>query len=171
MRGFERTTLMQNIPRNVADPMGSGGGGFRGRGGGLGFRGRGGGRFGGRGMGRGGMGGGGPEPISARDPRNLVSYIDVDEPKVSSPTSDIYLGSETNNRSGAVIVHCPCGVAGMNRKSPDKLNSPVFRVCTSNSTCRNLLLIWTMEMLSPPSQRRRGSRYEFNFENRANAKA
>lgn len=64
--------------------MGSGGGGFRGRGGGPGFRGRGG-RFGGRGMGmgRGGMGGAGPEPISARDPRNLVSYVDVDEPKVS----------------------------------------------------------------------------------------
>lgn len=70
--------------------MGSGGRGFRGgRGGGGGgggvpsFRGRGGGgggRFGGRGMGR--MDNRSVEPIGPRDPRSLVSYIDVDAPKV-----------------------------------------------------------------------------------------
>lgn len=55
--------------------MGSAGRGFRGRGGG-GFRGRGvvGGRFGGRGS--------RPEPTGPRDPRSLVSYVDVDAPKV-----------------------------------------------------------------------------------------
>lgn len=64
--------------------MGSAGRGFRGRGGGPGgFRGRGGGggRFGGRGMG--GMDNRPAEPSGPRDPRNLVSYIDVDAPKVS----------------------------------------------------------------------------------------
>lgn len=62
--------------------MGSAGRGFRGRGGG-GFRGRGGpgGRFGGRGMGRvDSM----PEPTGPRDPRSLVSYVDVDAPKVAN---------------------------------------------------------------------------------------
>lgn len=56
--------------------MGAAGRGFRGRGGG-GFRGRGvvGGRFGGR--------GGRPEPTGPRDPRSLVSYVDVDAPKVN----------------------------------------------------------------------------------------
>lgn len=63
--------------------MGSAGRGFRGRGGGPGFRGGrgGGGRFGGRGMGRRDSGHG-AEPAGPRDPRSLVSYIDVDAPKV-----------------------------------------------------------------------------------------
>lgn len=56
--------------------MGGGGPAFRGGRGGLGFRGRGG-RFAGRGMGRGMA-----EPMGARDPRSLVSYVDVDAPKV-----------------------------------------------------------------------------------------
>lgn len=64
--------------------MGSAGRGFRGRGSGPSFRGRGGGggRFGGRGMGR--MESRPMEPSGPRDPRSLVSYIDVDAPKVRS---------------------------------------------------------------------------------------
>lgn len=75
--------------------MGSAGRGFRGRGGGPAFRGRGmgGGRFGGRGMGR--MEGRPAEPSGPRDPRSLVSYIDVDAPKV--------------RQVSVLFVHCTCG--------------------------------------------------------------
>lgn len=66
--------------------MGAGGpGGFRGGRGAGGFRGRGGspGRFAGRSMGRGMGGRGMPAEVGARDPRSLVSYVDVDAPKVN----------------------------------------------------------------------------------------
>lgn len=70
--------------------MGSAGRGFRGRGGGMGGRGGGaGGRFGGRGMGR--MDNHRPsEPVGPRDPRSLISYVDVDAPKVCSLRLGLY---------------------------------------------------------------------------------
>ncbi|CAM9269748.1 unnamed protein product [Scytosiphon promiscuus] len=80
---------MGDFPMQMPIPpeamMGSAGRGFRGRGGGS-FRGRGGvgGRFGGPGMGRLDR----PEPTGPRDPRNLVSYVDVDAPKETTPNLD-----------------------------------------------------------------------------------
>lgn len=95
-RGYQAAYTPSPPPLNASRQcwadvmMGSGGRGFRGGrgGGGVGgpsFRGRGGGgggggRFGGRGMGR--MDNRSVEPIGPRDPRSLVSYIDVDAPKV-----------------------------------------------------------------------------------------
>ena len=46
----------------------------------MGLRGGGGGRFPGRGMGR--MDHRPAEPIGPKDPRSLISYVDVDAPKV-----------------------------------------------------------------------------------------
>lgn len=106
--------------------MGSGGRGFRGgRGGGGGgapsFRGRGGvgggGRFGGRGMGR--MDSPSVEPIGPRDPRSLVSYIDVDAPKVSVLACVVLLTfcfSLTPHAPWSICADCmmvPCLLPGM----------------------------------------------------------
>eukprot|EP00752_Nemacystus_decipiens_P006120 g5520.t1 len=79
MGGMGDFPMQMPIPPDAM--MGSAGRGFRGRGGG-GFRGRGvvGGRFGGRGT--------RPEPTGPRDPRSLVSYVDVDAPKETTPDLD-----------------------------------------------------------------------------------